>query len=166
MPKRSKGLAISLAVLVLGIAYVIYIIQGGGQGDEQGGGPQLLQATGPAVIELGERVYAESCAACHGVDLEGEPGFDWREKKPDGTFPAPPHDETGHTWHHPDTLLFAYTANGGQVFMGDVSKSGMPAFADVLTFQEIEAVLVYIKSTWPEAIRERQRLVTEAARNQ
>ncbi len=166
MPKRTKGLAISLVVLVLGVAYVIYIMQGGGQGNEQGGAPQLLQAGGPAVVELGERVYAENCAACHGVNLEGEPGFDWRQKKPDGTFPAPPHDKTGHTWHHPDTLLFTYTANGGQVFLGDTGTSGMPAFADVLTFQEIEAVLVYIKSTWPEAIRERQRLVTEAARGE
>jgi len=166
MPKRSKGLAISMVVLVLGIVYVIYIIQGGGQGNGEGGGPQLMEATGPAVIELGERVYAENCAACHGANLEGQPGFDWREKNPDGTFPAPPHDETGHTWHHADTLLFNYTANGGQVFLGDVGKSGMPAFADVLTVQEIEAVLVYIKSTWPEAIRERQRLLTEAAREQ
>lgn len=162
MPKPSKGLTISMVVLVLGVAYVIYIIQGGGEGD----GPQLMEATGPAVIELGQRVYADSCAACHGANLEGQPGFDWREKNPDGTFPAPPHDETGHTWHHADTLLFNYTANGGQVFLGDVGKSGMPAFADVLTFQEIEAVLVYIKSTWPEPIRERQRLVTEAAREQ
>ena len=162
MPSRRMGLTISMVVLILGIAYVIYIIQGGGQG----GAPKVLQATGPAVIELGGRVYAERCAACHGVNLEGEPGFDWRDKKPDGTFPAPPHDATGHTWHHPDTFLFAYTANGGQVFLGDNGVSGMPAFADVLTFQEIEAVLVYIKSSWPEPIRERQRLVTEMQREQ
>ena len=166
MPKRSKGLAISLVVLVLGVAYVIYIIQGSGPGNGEGGGPPLMEATGPAVIELGQRVYAENCSACHGANLEGQPGFDWREKNADGTFPAPPHDETGLTWHHADTLLFNYTANGGQVFLGDVGKSGMPAFADVLTFQEIEAVLVYSKSTWPEPIRERQRLLTEAAREQ
>ena len=166
MPSRRMGLAISMVVLVLGVAYVIYIMQGGGQRNERGDGPQLMEATGPAVIELGQRVYAENCAACHGANLAGQPGFDWREKNADGTFPAPPHDETGHTWHHADTLLFNYTANGGQVFLGDVGKSGMPAFADVLTFQEIEAVLVYIKSTWPEPIRERQRLLTDAAREQ
>ena len=154
------GLSISMAVLVLGIAYVIYIIQ---IEDQE---PGLLEATGPEVIELGQRVYAGNCAGCHGANLEGEPGFDWRRKKADGTFPAPPHDETGHTWHHADTLLFAYTTNGGQVFLGDTGVSGMPPFADILTFQEIEAVLVYIKSSWPESIRERQRLITEMQQEQ
>lgn len=158
MPSRRMGLSISMVVLVLGIVYVIWAIRN----DE----PRLLDAAGPAGIELGQRVYAESCAACHGANLEGEPGFDWRQKKPDGTFPAPPHDETGHTWHHPDAFLFAYTANGGQVFLGDNGVSGMPGFVDVLTLQEIEAVLAYIKDSWPEPIRERQRQITEAARNQ
>lgn len=158
MSRRRMGLSISLAVLVLGVAYIIFIIQG----DE----PQPVAATGPAAIELGQRVYAENCAACHGANLEGEPGFDWRQKKPDGTFPAPPHDETGHTWHHPDQFLFAYTANGGQVFMGDNGTSGMPAFADVLPVPEIEAVLLFIRNSWPEPIQARQRRATEAMRSQ
>ena len=164
MQRRRRGLAISLVVLLLGIGYVIYVIQVGNQGQSEDQGAGFLDATGPEVIELGERVYAENCAACHGANLEGEPGMDWQRKKPDGTFPAPPHDETGHTWHHADTLLFAYTTNGGQVFLGDTGVSGMPAFADVLSVQEIEAVLIYIKSSWPERIRAQQRLITETQR--
>ena len=176
MQRRRTGLAISLVVLLLGIAYVIYVIQSQDQGQSQDQvqsqdqgqsedqGPGFLEATGPEAIDLGERVYAENCAACHGANLEGEPGFDWQRKKPDGTFPAPPHDETGRTWHHADTLLFTYTTNGGQVFLGDTGVSGMPAFADVLTVHEIEAVLIFIKSSWPESIRERQRLITETQR--
>ena len=162
MQRRRSGLVISMVVLLLGIGYVIYVIQSKDQVEDQGAG--FLEATGPEVIELGQRVYAENCAACHGANLEGEPGFDWQRKKPDGTFPAPPHDETGHTWHHADTLLFAYTTNGGQVFLGETGVSAMPPFADVLSVQEIEAVLVYIKSTWPDSIRERQRLITGAQR--
>jgi len=42
--------------------------------------------------------YQELCASCHGVNLEGQPN--WREYKADGSLPAPPHDEAGHTWHH------------------------------------------------------------------
>jgi len=44
-------------------------------------------------------------------------------------------------------------------------KSGMPAFEDVLTDDEIYSVLDFIKSTWPKEIRETQaemsRLNTE-----
>ena len=158
MPSRRTGLSISVVVLLLGIAYVVLIIQGNQ--------PRPVEVAGPAVLELGARVYAGSCASCHGANLEGEPGFDWRQMKPDGTFPAPPHDETGHTWHHPDPFLFVYTTNGGQVFLGDNGVSAMPGFADVLNVQEIEAVLEYIKDSWPEPIRARQRRATEAARGQ
>ena len=156
MPSRRMGLSISMVVLFLGVAYVVLIIRG----DQ----PRPLEFAGADILTLGASVYAESCAACHGVNLEGEPGFDWRRKKPDGTFPGPPHDETGHTWHHPDAFLFAYTTNGGQVFLGENGVSAMPAFADVLSVQEVEAVLEYIKDSWPEAIRARQRRATEAAR--
>ena len=56
-----------------------------------------------AVIALGQRLYAENCATCHGADLEGQP--DWQTPLANGRYPAPPHDETGHTWHHADALL-------------------------------------------------------------
>lgn len=150
-----------MVVLVLGVAYVIYIIQGGGEGD----GPQLMEATGPAVIELGQRVYADSCAACHGANLEGQPGFDWREKNPDGTFPAPPHDETGHTWHHADEFLFRYTKLGAKEGLGVTGfKSNMAAFRDTLSDAEIWAVLAFIKSRWPAAIQERQERINQRNR--
>ena len=61
----------------------------------------LTESTPEAAdIAQGEDLYREYCAACHGADLEGQP--DWRSAGPDGVLPAPPHDETGHTWHHPD----------------------------------------------------------------
>ena len=112
----------------------------------------------------GAVLYAEFCASCHGADLQGEP--DWRSPKEDGTLPAPPHDETGHTWHHGDGLLFRYTKLGGQAALEatGVSEftSGMPGFADQLSDQEIRDILAFIKSTWPGRIQEIQRQRTES----
>ena len=102
-------------------------------------------------IASGEQLYAENCASCHGANLEGQP--DWRSKGPDGKLPAPPHDRTGHTWHHGDALLFNYTKLGGTELMkrqGLDFESGMPGFGDILTDDEIRNILSFIKSTWPE----------------
>jgi len=105
----------------------------------------------------GRALYGEHCATCHGVDLEGQPG--WRSPDASGLYPAPPHDETGHTWHHDDTMLLDYITRGGQAVLDDMGvtfTSGMPSFGSVLTEREIKAILDYIKSTWPEDIREMQ----------
>ena len=63
-----------------------------------------------AVVSLGKQVYAQNCASCHGVALEGQ--ANWQQRDADGYLPAPPHDETGHTWHHPDSYLFLLTKYG------------------------------------------------------
>ena len=69
-----------------------------------------LQYKDSAVINLGKDVYTKNCASCHGVALEGQ--ANWRQRDADGYLPAPPHDETGHTWHHPDSYLFLMTKYG------------------------------------------------------
>jgi mono/diheme cytochrome c family protein len=108
-------------------------------------------------IALGTEVYAENCAACHGAALEGQ--SDWRRRLDNGRMPAPPHNETGHTWHHSDRDLFTITKLGvGAVVPG--YQSDMPAFNDVLRDTEIAAVLAFIKSTWPERERAFQAQVT------
>ncbi|PIL19213.1 hypothetical protein P775_15610 [Puniceibacterium antarcticum] len=107
-------------------------------------------------VAQGEDLYIENCAACHGANLEGQP--DWRSPGPNGVLPAPPHDETGHTWHHRDGVLFDYTKLGGDATLalqGVVFQSGMPGFGDQLSDAEIWNIIAYIKSTWPE----RQRAV-------
>ena len=103
----------------------------------------------PAVetLKVGERVYAQHCAACHGAKLEGQP--DWRRRLPNGRMPAPPHDESGHTWHHPDRVLFDITKNGlVPPHAPKDYESDMPAFAGKLSDEDIWAVLAYIKSHW------------------
>ncbi len=107
--------------------------------------------------DSGRALYVEHCAACHGVNLEGQP--DWRSRDANGLYPAPPHDETGHTWHHDDAMLIDYITRGGQAVLDDVGvtfTSGMPGFGSILAHGEIEAILDYIKSTWPEHIRDAQ----------
>ena len=90
------------------------------------------------------------------MNLEGQ--ANWRSRNQDGTLPAPPHDETGHTWHHETEMLFEYTKLGGQVTLEAVGvknfTSGMPAFGDVLTDEQIWAVLSFIRSTWPQHIQD------------
>ena len=113
----------------------------------------------PESVDLvaGEALYAETCAACHGANLEGQDN--WRSPGADGRLPAPPHDETGHTWHHADQVLFDYTKLGGREVMaaqGMEFDSGMPGFGDQLSDQEIWNILGYIKSTWPEEIQDMQ----------
>ena len=104
-----------------------------------------------AVVDLGKAVYAKNCASCHGVALEGQ--ANWRRRDVDGYLPAPPHDETGHTWHHPDSYLFLMTKYGIEKMIGEKYPNNMPAYENELTDNEIIAVLSYIKSTWPKPIQ-------------
>jgi len=113
--------------------------------------------TSPQLVTLGEQVYARECASCHGVNLEGQPN--WRLAKPDGRLPAPPHDDSGHTWHHDDQTLFALTKFGVAKFTGMDIESDMPAYEGKLTDREIVAVLAFIKSRWSVRTRRRQEQI-------
>ncbi|MFA7430654.1 MAG: cytochrome c [Rhodospirillaceae bacterium] len=126
--------------------------------------PQDEDLVAPETVALGQQVYGEHCASCHGATLEGETP-EWRTRKDNGSLPAPPHDETGHTWHHPDQQLFAITKRGIAPFAPEGYVSDMPAFGDVLSDREIWAVLAYIKSTWPpETLRIQQERTAQAAK--
>ena len=111
-----------------------------------------LNTTDNSIIVNGKKIYADNCASCHGVNLEGQKN--WMSRLPNGLMPAPPHDETGHTWHHPDKYLFMVTKYGIEEFIGEKYPNNMPAYKDILSDEEIIAVLSYIKSTWPSKIKE------------
>lgn len=118
-----------------------------------------LAAGDSDVVAQGAAIYARHCASCHGKKLEGQPN--WRTRLPNGRLPAPPHDETGHTWHHPDELLFKLTKYGPAAVVGGNYRSDMPAYAGTLSDSEIIAVLSYIKSTWPTSIRQRHDAINQ-----
>ena len=143
MPTRGKVLAGGAAALLLA-GGILFLLRDQFPID-------ALNPERRAALAMGEEVYQSACASCHGLDLEGQPN--WRQPGLDGKMPAPPHDASGHTWHHSDEVLFNLTKFGLQAFVSESYQSDMPAFEAILSDDEIWAVILYIKSTWPEEIR-------------
>ncbi|WP_420430718.1 c-type cytochrome [Hyphobacterium sp.] len=113
-----------------------------------------FDAGNSALVTQGRELYAVHCASCHGSNLEGE--ANWRQRRDNGRLPAPPHDATGHTWHHSDETLFNITKYGTAAFAPDGYETDMIGFGDVMSDEDIIATLAFIKSQWPEDIREIQ----------
>jgi len=102
-----------------------------------------------AQVKRGKLVYDRFCSFCHGRDLKGQKN--WRRRKDNGRLPAPPHDETGHTWHHDDELLFGIIKEGlVPPYAPKDYETDMPAWKDMLKDADIWSVLAYIKSRWPK----------------
>lgn len=125
--------------------------------------PMKLRDRDEKVVVQGATIYAARCAACHGDKLQGQPN--WQLRDAAGRLPAPPHDAKGHTWHHPDEVLFRITKYGvAKAANLPDYQSNMPAFEGVLSDAEIVAVLSYIKAQWPEKYRRAQEEVDASAR--
>lgn len=141
-----------MAILGIAVALWSWVLQ---RGD--------IDSSDPAVLARGQQIYGSHCASCHGVNLEGQ--HNWRIRNDCGRVPAPPHDASGHTWHHPNAILFGITKEGlapGK-FAPPNYQSDMPAFGGTLSDADIRTVLAYIKSTWPEDIRAKQRQIDRSA---
>jgi mono/diheme cytochrome c family protein len=117
-----------------------------------------------ATIARGETLYAERCASCHGAKLEGQPN--WQIPLPSGKLPAPPHDASGHTWHHPDGVLFRITREGTAAVVGGGYESDMPGFGGILGDEDIRAILAFIKTKWPERERAYQAQMSRREREE
>ncbi|MBR9970644.1 c-type cytochrome [Magnetospirillum sulfuroxidans] len=117
-------------------------------------GQGRIDPDNPTQVARGKAVYDRHCGQCHGLRLQGEPN--WRTRLPSGELPAPPHDASGHTWHHADEYLFAVTKHGLARFAPPDYKTNMPSFVGKLSDDDIRASLAYIKSLWPVEIRQRQ----------
>ena len=116
--------------------------------------PDVLRPDDAQVVKVGAGLYIQHCAACHGTRGEGQP--DWRERGADGRLLAPPHDQSGHTWHHPDAQLFAITKYGlAKLIKQPDYQTNMPVYDGVLSDSEINAVLSWIKAQWPKEIQAR-----------
>ena len=115
---------------------------------------ELAPPTEPAAsptpaARTGQEVFASTCAACHGEAGEGQPN--WHIRNENGTFPAPPLNGDGHTWHHADGLLYRIVSQGGKIQESPSIpsfKSAMPAFGELLSHEEIIATLEYVKDLW------------------
>lgn len=152
---RTKTLALtSLAVAALAVLWSMTW--------DRGQASALIDYRNPEATAAGAAIYAENCAACHGAALEGETP-DWRNPGPDGLLPAPPHDDSGHTWHHPDELLFRITKFGSEAVVGRGYRSNMLGFGNVLSDAEILDVLAYIKSTWSSRVQAAHDEINERA---
>ena len=136
---------------VAGLCGVVLLVAGCGRSE---GEAHALRPNDVAVVAAGKQVYDRQCASCHGAKLEGQPN--WRLRDASGRLPAPPHDASGHTWHHPDEVLFRIVKEGvAKVANLKDYQSAMPVYAGVLSDAEIVAVLSYIKANWPPEIRRR-----------
>lgn len=119
----------------------------------------LIAAVGETKADdHGRLLYVERCASCHGEQLQGQP--DWMKRLPNGRLPAPPHDASGHTWHHSDEQLMRIVRDG-LAWIAPGYETDMPAFRAVLTEAEIRSVLDYIKTTWPDRERGYQEARSE-----
>jgi len=100
----------------------------------------------PHQVSLGEQLYKNHCASCHGNQAQGLTA-DWKKTLADGSYPPPPLNGTAHAWHHPLPQLLRTIEQGG-IPLGGV----MPGFADKLKDNEKLAVIAYFQSYWPDEI--------------
>ena len=134
-------------VIALALAFIAAVACSSPTGDE---GETTENADLPvAAVRTGEDIFEGTCAACHGVSGEGQP--DWHIPKADGILPPPPLNGDGHTWHHGDGFLYRMVRDGGKPLESPSLphfKSGMPAFGEQLSHDEIVGVIGYVKSLW------------------
>ncbi len=150
MPRLSSGssrflpgLLVMLAVLALGGALLVqWLTPAGSQADPQD----------DAQVATGKQLYGQYCVACHLGQLQGQPN--WEQRLPSGRMPAPPHDDSGHTWHHPDQVLFGIIRDGlVPPYAPAGYESDMPAFGAQLNDDQIWALLAFIKSHWSPGVQ-------------
>lgn len=98
-----------------------------------------------AAVARGGRLFRQHCATCHGPNAQGAPN--WRQRRPDGSFPAPPLDGTGHAWHHPQKVLQMTIREGTRRLGGS-----MPAWGETLGEDDIDAIIAWFQAKWPDEI--------------
>lgn len=96
-------------------------------------------------VDNGYQVYQANCAVCHKPDASGT--TNWQQLDANGKLPPPPLNGTAHTWHHSMNILRRAVREGGIPLGGS-----MPGFKDKLNAEEIDAVLAWVMSNWPDNI--------------
>lgn len=97
----------------------------------------------PTQVNLGEKVFSDNCAVCHGE--KAEKTIDWKKTLADGSYPPPPLNDKAHAWHHPKWQMIQIITEGGKQYKGN-----MPAFGDKLTSKEKEAAIAFFQTFWDD----------------
>ncbi len=105
------------------------------------------RATPDPLVNKGAALYQANCQSCHG----GAAGGSLRDI-------PPPHNASGHTWHHPDQQLTEIILNGLDISLPGESK--MPAFKDKLNAEDVQAILALLKTWWTPEQRKFQAEAT------
>lgn len=110
--------------------------------------PLVLRHFEPASVARGAGLYEQHCALCHGPQAQGHP--DWQTPS-DGVFAAaPPLNGTGNDWKRTRTELAAVIKNG--VRRKSDKTDVMPAWKGRLNDRDIEDVVNWMQSLWPEHV--------------
>ena len=121
-------------------------------------GSQAYRRRGrPIAAKEGKALYRSYCASCHGRNLQGQPL--WQLLDDYAGRRAPAYDESGHTWQHPDEDIFHMSKYGRFASEPADAVSSMPGFKDVLTDDQILAVVAFIKARWPLGLRVSQAML-------
>jgi hypothetical protein len=113
------------------------------------------ELTNPFLIQARSN-YDKYCAHCHGWSGEGQIATSLDTSQRLGMHTVPPHNEDGHTWQHPDALLFLAIRDGIQ---NPLDHYPMPGFGDRLSDDEIRGLIAYMKLWWtPEQLASQVRI--------
>ena len=99
-------------------------------------------------LAQGEKLFHQNCASCHGENAEATPN--WKQTDANGNYPPPPLNGTAHAWHHDLDLLRRTVREGGAKLGGQ-----MPAFEGALDADQIDAVIAFFQSKWPDELYQR-----------
>jgi len=155
----------SARMLGVGGAIFVLVLSGcfAGQAAETSSA-EPLAALDRSEVARGREVYVQRCASCHGQDARG--ASNWRQPDSLGNLPAPPHDDSGHTWRHGDAQLAEIINDGWRDPFNKTPDLTMPPFRDQLDQEQVRAVISYFKSLWTDEHRryqqERTRVETTA----
>lgn len=106
---------------------------------------QVMRNQDTAQLRRGRKVFLQTCAQCHGKHAEGAPT--WTQPDANGKYPPPPLNGSGHAWHHPKQALINTIKFGTGQLGGN-----MPAWNGRLSEQEIDDVIAWLQSQWPDEL--------------
>lgn len=134
MRRNGRPLAWFGVAFVLAMVVHAALVGCGGKKPEPGVQPPVPRDTiGVADLDsLGDKVYAERCALCHGPQGKGDgPGAAGMDPKPRN------HTDGSYMKTRTDAQLLEVIRHG---------KGGMPGWEGILTDREIQAALVHVRS--------------------